>query len=483
MVETSPNRGWMVDPQELKPCDMRSHPKAPTGSRIAALLLDSLIAFPGFLLYILPGIGLIAFKDSLTYRQSVGRRVTGIRLILVATGSEPTASQKFARNLTALLLRTFTFGAYSLAELVVHLARNDGRCVTDLMFGSTVISVDAQDAQVQHSESPRPKDRSEEDRPQNFLSNSNRPGPNFIRVGLGVFTGLTVVSLVMHALRTPQESQSRSIAPVATQTSTRQPANEWQGVITDVIDGDTVLIYREPHQFSLRLAGIDAPELTQECGAESKAYLTKLSKKQAVNVSEVGKKVEGRVVGVVRLMDGTVINLRMVQEGYAWWRPNAEVDNLVLSRAERSAVSSKVGIWSFPWEHISPWRFRLTAGESQHVVDEVEGLRSAVSEVDNWLRSHPALATDANIRAILQGLEGGRSFAEATAVIERNAATYQPIQPTSSGSLPRPWTAGNGSFYGQPNAEGRPKTVYVQEYYRSDGTKVRSHFRAPPQEK
>ncbi len=39
----------------------------------------------------------------------------------------------------------------------------------------------------------------------------------------------------------------------------------------------------------------------------------------------------------------------------------------------------------------------------------------------------------------------------------------------------------NGSYYGEVSAAtGRPKTVYVEGYYREDGTYVRPHYRSPP---
>ena len=40
--------------------------------------------------------------------------------------------------------------------------------------------------------------------------------------------------------------------------------------------------------------------------------------------------------------------------------------------------------------------------------------------------------------------------------------------------------AENGSYYGQPNANGVPKTVHVNGYYRKDGTHVRGHYRSAP---
>lgn len=56
--------------------------------------------------------------------------------------------------------------------------------------------------------------------------------------------------------------------------------------------------------------------------------------------------------------------------------------------------------------------------------------------------------------------------------------------PTASSKLPSlnvsPGVAENGSYYGESNKYGVPKTVYVNGYYRSDGTYVRGHYRSAP---
>jgi hypothetical protein len=43
-----------------------------------------------------------------------------------------------------------------------------------------------------------------------------------------------------------------------------------------------------------------------------------------------------------------------------------------------------------------------------------------------------------------------------------------------------PAVAENGSYYGEPNQYGVPKTVHVGGYYRKDGTYVRGHYRSAP---
>lgn len=62
---------------------------------------------------------------------------------------------------------------------------------------------------------------------------------------------------------------------------------------------------------------------------------------------------------------------------------------------------------------------------------------------------------------------------------ELNSVTAKPTPsvPTTSGTG---LCAENGSCYGDPNANGVPKTVHVNGYYRKDGTYVRGHYRSAP---
>ncbi len=59
---------------------------------------------------------------------------------------------------------------------------------------------------------------------------------------------------------------------------------------------------------------------------------------------------------------------------------------------------------------------------------------------------------------------------------------YQFPIPTTSGPVQFavPGVAENGSYYGELNANGVPKTVHVNGYYRKDGTYVRGYYRSPP---
>jgi len=58
-----------------------------------------------------------------------------------------------------------------------------------------------------------------------------------------------------------------------------------------------------------------------------------------------------------------------------------------------------------------------------------------------------------------------------------NATRTSPTTPPSSGTG---LCAENGSCYGDLNANGVPKTIHVNGYYRKDGTYVRGYYRSAP---
>ena len=66
---------------------------------------------------------------------------------------------------------------------------------------------------------------------------------------------------------------------------------------------------------------------------------------------------------------------------------------------------------------------------------------------------------------------------EATWSVSKIDNLYQPEKQSYIGT---PGCGENGSCYGDLNAYGAPKEVFVEGYYRGDGTYVRSHYRSRP---
>jgi len=96
-------------------------------------------------------------------------------------------------------------------------------------------------------------------------------------------------------------------------------ARSFQGVVTHVGDGDTLWVRPiaggEPRK--LRLQGIDAPEICQVFGAQSRDALAARLLYQPVLVSTRARDSYGRLLGRIS-RHGEDMGAWMVGQGYAW---------------------------------------------------------------------------------------------------------------------------------------------------------------------
>jgi endonuclease YncB( thermonuclease family) len=97
------------------------------------------------------------------------------------------------------------------------------------------------------------------------------------------------------------------------------PGFALDGVVTHVSDGDTLWLKtahgRRP--IKLRLLGIDAPEMCQSGGVQSRQALIGLVQGRQVHVETKGRDTNGRRLGLLS-RDGDDIGARMVRDGQAW---------------------------------------------------------------------------------------------------------------------------------------------------------------------
>lgn len=149
-----------------------------------------------------------------------------------------------------------------------------------------------------------------------------------------------VLLLVLILLALPQER--------STQTLT--------GKVISVADGDTLTILDDANQKTrVRLFGIDAPEMGQAYGTQSKKLLSTLAfgKVATVEVKDVDQ--YGRAVGIVHI-DSTICNTQMLRLGLAWhyrrYSKSAEFQAL-----EDEARREKRGLWADP-NPLPPWEYR-----------------------------------------------------------------------------------------------------------------------------
>ncbi|WP_114969124.1 thermonuclease family protein [Rhodoferax ferrireducens] len=96
-------------------------------------------------------------------------------------------------------------------------------------------------------------------------------------------------------------------------------ARSFQGVVTHISDGDTLWVRPvsggEPRK--VRFQGIDAPEICQDFGPQSRDALAARLLHQSVLVGTRARDSYGRVLGRVTL-GGEDIGAWMVLKGYAW---------------------------------------------------------------------------------------------------------------------------------------------------------------------
>ncbi len=140
-----------------------------------------------------------------------------------------------------------------------------------------------------------------------------------------------------------------------------------QGKVVAVADGDTITVLDSTNkQHRIRLQGIDAPERSQDFGANAKQHLSRLVFGQQVTVEYEKSDRYGRTLGKVRVGDRDA-NREMLRAGLAWHyktyeREQTPQDREVYGFEEARARKLKIGLWS-QLSPTPPWDFRR--GESR----------------------------------------------------------------------------------------------------------------------
>ena len=140
-------------------------------------------------------------------------------------------------------------------------------------------------------------------------------------------------------------------------------SQQYHGVVVIRIhDGDTITAQiAEGNRIQVRLSGIDAPELKQEYGIESRNALIAMLKNETPTLDCFKTDRYQRKVCRIFTNSGTDVPLQMITTGNAWWYRNYAKDQTLEERekysvAEESARSQRFGLWSLvaaaPWD----WR-------------------------------------------------------------------------------------------------------------------------------
>jgi len=148
-----------------------------------------------------------------------------------------------------------------------------------------------------------------------------------------------------------------------TLTSVSQAApTELLGRVSDVSNGDTIIVTDAKNkQHKVYLLGIDAPEMKQAFGKQSREYLERLLFSRNDQVKVIIKKYTRakNIVGTVYAADLNSsqyadINGMMVMAGFAWANPHTSKQYRAV---EKIARNRKSGLWKQK-RPVAPWKWR-----------------------------------------------------------------------------------------------------------------------------
>jgi micrococcal nuclease len=133
-----------------------------------------------------------------------------------------------------------------------------------------------------------------------------------------------------------------------------------QGIVTQVTDGDT--LWLKPSQgkpIEVRLRDIDAPEICQPWGDESRKALSELTLNKVASLQVQAHDKYGRAVGSLMIED-THVSRYMVENGHAW-SVRSRYDQGPLVKQEKMSRALTRGLHS-QGGAIQPWEWRRTRG-------------------------------------------------------------------------------------------------------------------------
>jgi endonuclease YncB( thermonuclease family)/thiol-disulfide isomerase/thioredoxin len=192
------------------------------------------------------------------------------------------------------------------------------------------------------------------------------------------------------------------------------PANAvvLRGVVTQVRDGQTVVVFSGGRNFNVFLVGVDAPELQQDFGDASRQHLAYLVLDKVVEV-EFSQLQGDHVIGKV-IANKLDIGLQVIRDGAAWNDKTSglslsEIERNVYAEAEQLARNELLGLWQDgtpmpPWE----WRRAQAAKHSPQSTYKSGNGRGLQTE-------DLALARRAPLAHTTLDSKGARSLAKPTA--------------------------------------------------------------------
>jgi micrococcal nuclease len=151
------------------------------------------------------------------------------------------------------------------------------------------------------------------------------------------------------------------LQPVAQTITPGMPASQWVGWVTKVVDGDTLHV--QPAQGGssqkLRIKGIDAPEVCQAWGMQSREALARMVWGQRVTVQLNDVDDHGRWLAQV-FVNGEDVGARLVAQGHAWSYQFRRDPGPYAFQQQQAAIN-RLGLFGQP-QAMRPREFRQRHG-------------------------------------------------------------------------------------------------------------------------
>ena len=149
-------------------------------------------------------------------------------------------------------------------------------------------------------------------------------------------------------------AQPVSVTPGQTPSNSATNSHLWR--VVGVHDGDTVTCIDESNQQQkVRLAEMDAPEISQDYGKVSREALAAMVFGKTIEVVDSGKDQYGRWIGHL-FVNGNDVNREMIATGNAWHYAAYSTDSS-LAALQSQAQAQRLGLWAQP-NPTPPWDYR-----------------------------------------------------------------------------------------------------------------------------
>jgi len=127
---------------------------------------------------------------------------------------------------------------------------------------------------------------------------------------------------------------------------------EWEAIVVNVFDGDTLIVSRDGYAEIIRLYGIDCPEKKQPYGLKAKDFTMDLVSREKIQVIPIGHR---RYLNYKVYIGDQCLNEELLSAGYAWYCHDSAEEKW--AEIEKNARSSKRGLWSKK-NPMPPWEFK-----------------------------------------------------------------------------------------------------------------------------